>query len=220
VVAIDGPAGAGKSSTAMAVARALSFHYVDSGAFYRAAALVALRRSLARKGALRGEELARILRDVRIEQRPGPEGNRTLLDGEDVTEALRSPAVTTVVSRVAADPAVRRALTEKLRESASAGPVVMDGRDIGTVVFPAARLKVFLEASLEERARRRSGADRRRVAPAALARRDELDRGRATAPLFAAPDAVLLVTDDMTLEQQVQRIVGLYRERASEPASD
>ncbi len=215
VIAIDGPAGAGKSSTAAGVARTLGFGHVDSGAFYRAAALVALRRGLVGQQAVRGAALARVLRQARIEWRPGRTKDRILLDGENVGLVLRSPEVTAVVSRVAAEPAVRRVVNEKLRESARPGPVVVDGRDIGTAVFPRARLKVFLDASLAERARRRSGADRRQVAPAALARRDELDRSRRTNPLARASDAVVLTTDDLTLEEQVARIVALYRKRVS-----
>jgi cytidylate kinase len=213
VIAIDGPAGAGKSSTASGVARALGFRHVDSGGFYRAAALLALRHGLAGGEAGAGADLARLLRDAEIEQLTGPSGNRTLLNGEDVTEALRKPAVSAVVSRVAASPDVRRVVTRKLRATARGGAVVMDGRDIGSVVFPRARLKVYLDAAVEERARRRSDADRRAVAPQTLERRDGADRSRSTAPLARAPDAVVIRTDDLTLEEQVRRIVALFRDR-------
>jgi cytidylate kinase len=189
---------------------------VDSGAFYRAAALLALRHGLAGEEAGAGADLARIVRDAEIEQLTSPSGNRTLLNGEDVTEALREPAVSAVVSRVAASPDVRRVVTRKLRATARGGGVVMDGRDIGSVVFPRARLKVYLDAALEERARRRSGVDRRAVAPEILERRDDLDRSRSTAPLARPPDAVVLRTDDLTLEKQVRRIVALFRERAGD----
>jgi cytidylate kinase len=215
VIAIDGPAGAGKSSTALGVARRLGFAYVDSGAYYRAATLLGLQTGLVHEGGVRGEALARELEGARIEQAPRAAGNQTLLNGEDVTEALRSAEVGGLVGRVAAEPAVRRVVTEKLRAGARGRAVVMDGRDIGTVVFPRARLKVWLDASLAERARRRAGADRRAVEPEALARRDLLDRTRAAAPLAPAPDAVVLVADDLTLESQVERIVDLYRERAA-----
>jgi cytidylate kinase len=117
---------------------------------------------------------------------------------------------------VAASPDVRRVVTRKLRATARGGGVVMDGRDIGSVVFPRARLKVYLDAALEERARRRSGVDRRAVAPEILERRDDLDRSRSTAPLARPPDAVVLRTDDLTLEKQVRRIVALFRERAGD----
>lgn len=215
VIAIDGPAGAGKSSTASGVARALGFRHVDSGAFYRAAALLALRHALAGGEAGAGADLARLVRDAEIEQLTGPSGNRTLLNGEDVTEALREPDVSAVVSRVAASPDVRSVVTRKLRATARGGGVVMDGRDIGSVVFPRARLKVYLDAALEERARRRSDADCRAVAPETLERRDDQDRSRTTAPLARAPGAVVLRTDDFTLEEQVRRIVALFRERAA-----
>jgi cytidylate kinase len=218
VIAIDGPSGAGKSSTARGVARALGFAHVDSGAFYRAAALLALRLGLADGGRVRGEALARALREVPIEAAGTEEGGGVRLDGRTVERELRSPEVAELVALVAAEPAVRRVLTAKLRKAAQGGGVVMDGRDIGTVVFPRARLKVFLDASLEERARRRSGADRRAVAAESLALRDELDRTRAEGPLVPAPDAVVLHADDLTLEEQVERIVTLYRERAAKEA--
>jgi cytidylate kinase len=215
VIAIDGPAGAGKSSTAAGVARVLRFRHVDSGAFYRAAALLALRKALVGESGVRGDALARALGEARIESRTGRTADTLLLDGEDVGSLLRSPEVTEVVSRVAAEPAVRRVVNDKLRESARAGPVVVDGRDIGTAVFPEARLKVFLDASLVERARRRAGADRAPVDPETLARRDEMDQSRGADPLAQASDAVVLATDELTLEEQIARIVELYRRRVS-----
>ncbi|MFN2431262.1 MAG: (d)CMP kinase [Gemmatimonadota bacterium] len=211
-IAIDGPAGSGKSSTAVRVARRLGFAYVDSGALYRAATLLASREASAGR-VLDGGALARRLERTRVEQRLEPETNRTLLDGEDVTERLREAEVARAVGRVAAQPEVRRVVTTKLREMASRAPTVMDGRDIGTVVAPEAPLKVFLDASVQERARRRSAADRRTVDAEALARRDAQDRGRATAPLAPAADAVVLLTDDLTLEQQVERILELHHAR-------
>ena len=215
VIAIDGPAGSGKSTTALGVARALGFRYVDSGALYRAATLIALRRGLVDGERVEGPAVARAFAATRVEQRSRDEENEVLLDGEPVGEALRSPEIARLVSRVAAEPEVRRVVTERLRAIAREGPLVMDGRDIGTVVFPRARLKVFLDASVEERARRRSAADRRPVAPDALAHRDLLDATRATAPLAPAADAVRILSDELTLAEQVESIVRLYRSRVA-----
>ena len=215
VIAIDGPAGAGKSTTALKVAQALAFAYVDSGAFYRAATLIALRRGLAGGDRVDGPAIARAVEGMRIEQRVRNELNEVWLDGEEVGAALRAPEVTNLVSRIAAEPDVRHAVTAALRASATGRPLVMEGRDIGTAVFPHATLKVFLDASLEERARRRSAAEGRSVEARAIARRDEQDRTRRTAPLARAADAVVLAGDDLTLEEQVARIVALYRSAAA-----
>jgi cytidylate kinase len=215
VIAIDGPAGSGKSTTALGVAHALGFDYVDSGALYRAVTLVGLRKGLVEAARVDGPALAGAVERLRLEQHVRGDRNEVRLEGKDVSEALRSPEVSRLVSRVSAEPEVRRVVTEALRASARGRPVVMDGRDIGTVVFPDAALKVFLDASVEERARRRSAADRREVAAETLARRDRQDRNRTTAPLAPAPDAVLLVSDDVAREELVARIVALYRSRAS-----
>jgi cytidylate kinase len=217
VIAIDGPAGAGKSTTARRVARALGFAYVDSGALYRAAALMGLREGWVGEERVDAEALARALAGAHIEQATSGDATEVRLAGEEVGEALRSPAVSRAVSRVAAEPEVRRVVTAKLRDLARGRPTVMDGRDIGTAVFPDAELKIFLDASLEERARRRSAAERTPVPPDALAHRDALDRGRAVAPLSAAPDAVVLQSDELTLEDQVERILRLWRARGLPP---
>lgn len=219
-IAIDGPAGSGKSTTALGVARALGYAYVESGALYRVAALLGLRAGLLDAERLDGSAIARRFRASRVEQRLETDGPRTLIDDEDATGLLRSVDVARAVSRVAAEPDVRRVVTERLRELAARAPTVMDGRDIGTVVAPEAPVKVFLDASVEERARRRSAADRRDVAPEALARRDALDRTREAAPLAAAPDAVRLHTDDLTLDDQVARILALHRARRGLTASE
>ena len=201
VIAIDGPAGAGKSTVARAVARKLGWTYLDSGAMYRAVALLAL-ASPARQPA----ELARVARiDVR--------GGRVLLDGRDVTGELRAPEVSEAASRVAADPDVRRALGVKQRGLIGEGDWVAEGRDIGTVVAQDARLKVFLTATPEERARRRAaelGADARAVL-AEQALRDERDATRAHSPLRPAPGAVTLDSTDLSVEEVVARIVALAR---------
>ncbi|MDO8184581.1 (d)CMP kinase [Conexibacter sp. JD483] len=201
VVAIDGPAGAGKSTVARAVAAALGFTYLDTGAMYRCVGLAAERRGLA-PAAVAGE--------IEIEL-----GERVLLDGEDVTDAIRTPAASEGASRAAADPAVRTAMVAQQQRIVGAGDWVAEGRDIGTVVAPDAAVKVFLTASAEERARRRAeqiGADVRTVL-AEQQIRDERDSTRAVAPLAAAADAVELDTTGLKLEDVVARVTALVNDR-------
>lgn len=201
VVAIDGPAGAGKSTVARAVAAALGYTYLDTGAMYRAVALGALRR---------GAEPAQVAAGARIEI-----GDAVRLDGEDVTGAIRAPEVSEAASVVAADPAVREAMVAQQRRLLAAGDWVAEGRDIGTVVAPDAGVKVFLTASPEARARRRAaelGADAATVL-ADQTIRDQRDAGRAHSPLAPAPDAVTIDTTDLTLDQVVARVGALVRER-------
>ena len=197
IVAIDGPAGAGKSTVARAVARRLGFTYLDSGAMYRCVALATTEDD---------RPAAQVARAVRIEL-----GDRIRLDGRDVTEAIRAPAVSERASHVAADPAVRVALVDKQRELIAAGDYVAEGRDIGTVVAPGAPVKVFLTASAGERARRR--AAELGIEPAAVladqASRDRRDQEREHSPLVAAPDAVELDTTGLSVDEVVDRIAGL-----------
>jgi cytidylate kinase len=197
VVAIDGPAGAGKSTVARAVARALDFTYLDSGAMYRCVALAA---------AQRGVTPAVVAPLVRIEL-----GDRVQLDGQDVTAEIRTPAASEAASHAAADPAVRGAMVAEQRRLLSSGDWVAEGRDIGTVVAPAAEVKVFLTASPQERARRR--AAELDVDPATVLAeqtiRDERDRSRAHSPLLPAPGAVVLDTTGLAFDEVVDRIVGL-----------
>jgi cytidylate kinase len=206
VIAIDGPAGAGKSSVARAVAAALGFTYLDTGAMYRSVALASLRRGVA------AAELAPHLR-ISV-------GERVLLDGEDVTDAIRTAEVSERASEVASEPAVRRALVAQQQRIMAEGDWVADGRDIGTVVAPNAKLKVFLTADPAERARRRAaelGVD----AAAVLAEqtiRDERDRNRSESPLRPAEGAFELDTTGLTLEEVVERVVALVPPRASRPA--
>jgi CMP/dCMP kinase len=201
VVAIDGPAGAGKSTVARALARALGFTYLDSGAMYRAAALALLER-----GGAASEAAERA--DIQL-------GERVLLDGRDVTAEIRTPEVSEAASRVAANPKVRRALAAKQRDLLAAGDWVAEGRDIGTVIAPDAAVKVFLTASAEERARRRAaelGADVEAVLRD-QALRDAQDSTREHSPLQLAPGAVELDTTGLDVDEVVARIVELV-ERA------
>ena len=197
VIAIDGPAGAGKSTVARALAARLGFTYLDSGAMYRSVALASRERTA---------PPATLAPFLHIEV-----GERVLLDGEDVTEAIRTPEVSEAASAAAADPRVREAMVAKQRALMATGDWVAEGRDIGTVVAPDAALKVFLTASPEERARRRArelGADPEAVL-AEQAARDERDRTREHSPLIAAPAAVEVDTTGLTLEQVVDRIAAL-----------
>jgi cytidylate kinase len=197
VIAIDGPAGAGKSSVAKAVAVELGFTYLDSGAMYRCVALAALEQ---------GRWPAEVAPELTIEL-----GERVMLNGRDVTDAIRAPEVSESASRVAADPRVRQAMVTRQRELLSNGDWVAEGRDIGTVVAPDAELKVFLTASPEERARRRA-LELRADPDSVLAQqtlRDERDTTRAHSPLEPAEGAVELDTTDLTLAEVVQRVVAL-----------
>jgi cytidylate kinase len=197
VVAIDGPAGAGKSTVARAVADALGFTYLDSGAMYRAVALALLESDGA--ASERAEELELEL------------GDRVIANGRDVTEAIRSPEVSDAASKVATNPKVRAALVEKQRELLRSGDWVAEGRDIGTVVAPEAEVKVFLTASPEERARRRAdelGTDVGTVLRD-QALRDAQDEEREHSPLVRADDAVELDTSGLSIDEVVERIVEL-----------
>jgi cytidylate kinase len=213
LITIDGPSGAGKSTVARALARALGFAHLDSGAMYRSVALLALADPDA--------DPAQLARDARIEVEPeaGEAGvgervsARVLVNGRDVTERIRTPAVSEAASAVARDPAVREALVAKQRALIAGGDWVVEGRDIGTVVAPGAELKIFLTADASERARRRAGelgADTGAVL-AEQARRDERDSSREHSPLRAAPGAVVLDTTSITVAQAVERIAALAR---------
>jgi CMP/dCMP kinase len=202
VIAIDGPAGAGKSSVARGVAHELGFPYMDSGAMYRCVALLWL--------AAPAQEPAVLARAARIELG----GGRVTLNGRDVSSEIRAPEVSEAASRVAADPGVREALVAKQRELMSTGDWVAEGRDIGTVVAPEAALKVFLTADAGERARRRAaelGTDAATVL-AEQTLRDARDTTREHSPLRPAPGALTLDTTGLSMEQVVTRIAALARE--------
>src|SRR5262245_9201246 len=208
VIAIDGPAGAGKSSVARGVAEALGFTYLDSGAMYRCVALAALERRLDLDDPEAMGDLASSLEIELV-------GDRVSLDGRDVSDAIRGPEPSAAASRVSIHPGVRAAMVARQRGLIDAGPYVAEGRDIGTVVSPDSPLKVFLTASPEERARRRAaqtGEDEAAVL-AAQRERDLRDSSREHSALRAAEDAVEVDTDTLTLDQVVGRIVALARER-------
>lgn len=189
IIAIDGPAAAGKSTIAKRLAERLGFTYIDTGAMYRAVALWARRQNVELADMHRMEQIALA---AAIELEPGT--SRVLLNGEDVTEAIRTPDIAAAASSAAAIPGVRRALVEKQRAMAASCSVVMEGRDIGSVVFPDADVKIFLDADPAERVRRRLAETP--GAPESIAeqmnRRDDRDRTRAESPLVQAPDAVYI----------------------------
>lgn len=217
VVAIDGPAGAGKSTVARSLARKLGFTYIDTGAMYRAVALWALRTNVNLDDMHRLEQLALA---ARIEFASG--GSHVLLNGEDVTQAIREQHMAEAASRVSAVPGVRRAMVEAQRRMGESGSVVLEGRDIGTVVFPHADVKVFLDAVPETRAERRArelAQKGKTVAEKEIARqiaeRDRRDRTRSEAPLMQAPDAVYIDSSGLRVEEVEEAILKLIRDRTS-----
>lgn len=200
IIAIDGPAGAGKSTIARALAARLGFAYLDTGALYRCAVLAGIRRDAPPEDIVAGL-------DLRL-------GERVLLDGEDVTTAIRSPQISRLTPAAAARAELRAALTDKQRELLAHGDWVAEGRDIGTVVAPQAELKIFLTASLDERARRRAGEHGEDIAKVRgeLLERDRLDSTREHGRLYAAPDSIELDTTDMSTEEVVDAVLALVPE--------
>jgi cytidylate kinase len=217
VVAIDGPAGAGKSTIARALARRLGYIYIDTGAMYRAVALWALRARIPLDDAHKLEQLAR---EARIEFSAG--SSHILLNGEDVTVQIREPGMAEAASKVSMIRGVRRALAGAQRAMGEAASVIMEGRDIGTVIFPDADVKIFLDADPEARVGRRVDDMRRRgleVVSDGVAReigdRDRRDRTRAEAPLIQAPDAVYLDTTGLSIDQTEEAVLKIIRKRVS-----
>lgn len=216
IVAIDGPAGAGKSTVARAVADALGVGYLDTGAMYRALTLAALRDGVPIDD---GAALAELARAHPVSLENGPGGVRVMMRGDDVTMAIREADVTGAVSEVAAHPEVRHEMVARQRQIMGHGDWVCDGRDIGSVVFPEAEVKVFLTASVDERARRRhaelAGRGERvdlRVIRDDVARRDHADSSRAASPLVVADGAVVVDTTGIGIDEVVGRIAAMARE--------
>jgi len=216
-VAIDGPAGAGKSSVAKAAAKALAFIYVDTGALYRTVALYMLRHGIDPEDT---QAVIDALQGVDVDLCHKEDGQHVMLCGEDVTAEIRTPAVSMAASTCSAIPAVRSFLMALQTGMAERHNVLMDGRDIGTVVLPNAQVKIFLTASAEERARRRCLELEQKGKPepyeavlADIVNRDEQDMNRETAPLKPAPDSILLDTSDLDFEQVVEKLLKIVRER-------
>ncbi len=220
-VAIDGPSGAGKSTLARTVAEKLQFVYVDTGAIYRSIGWYALHNGVATDDA---DAVAALLEGLNIEIQYGEDGlQHMLVNGKDVTAEIRRPEVSAAASKVAAIPAVRSYLLEMQRALARTHNVIMDGRDIGTVVLPDAKCKIFLTASAETRAQRRCKELEERGTPQDYAavledmrRRDELDCSRAVAPLKQAEDAVLLDTSELNFEESAAALLALIKEKINE----
>jgi len=223
VIAIDGPSGSGKSTVGKAIARRLGYLYIDSGAVYRAVGLKALDANTPVEEA---ESVANLARHSDIRLGGDPDHLRIFIDGRDVTADIRKPDASHASSVVATIPEVRTAVVDKLREMARAGGVVMDGRDIGTKVFPDAQVKLFLDASLDVRAQRRFEEERERgrgvtleQIKAELEERDRRDRERSATPLVKAPDAVLIDTSDLSLDRVIDRVIEIVAVRLRGPKS-
>ncbi len=225
IIAIDGPAASGKSTLARRLAEALGYLYFDTGVMYRAVTWAALQRHLPLEDEAAMTRLAQRVRiDVRPPSRDDGRAYDVLVDGEDVTWAIRTPEVDRWVSVVAAHPGVRQALTAQQRRIGQQGRVVMVGRDIGTVVLPEADLKIYLDASVEERARRRF-AERRARGEAvdftevleAMRQRDALDSSREVAPLRPAADAVIIHSDGLDADQVFAQALALVQARRDDP---
>ncbi len=221
IIAIDGPAGAGKSTVAKHLAAHFGLLNLETGAMYRAFALKARREGVSPEDA---DALQQLAASTAIMLEPTPAGNRVLLDGAEVTGEIRDPEVTQAASRVSVHPAIRAWMVDLQRELGSRGGVVMEGRDIGTVVFPDADLKFFLDASPEARSLRRyeqveSGpaAAPEAVSPQSILKelreRDERDRNRAESPLRAAADAVTIDSTSLSLDQVLAQIEAIVAER-------
>ncbi|MBV51410.1 MAG: cytidylate kinase [Nitrospinae bacterium] len=213
IIAIDGPAGSGKSTIAKIVAEKLHFRYIDTGSMYRSVAW----KSLQKKVTLGDEDaVANIARETKIELVPGENGQSVFIDGENITSQLKEETISRGAAIVAAQPIIREIMTAKQRELGKQGQVVMDGRDIGTVVFPQADKKFFMDADPEERGRRRFTElkDKKQIANADLVtiieqvkQRDQEDRNRKIAPLKQAEDAILIDTTHLSIDQVVEQIM-------------
>lgn len=220
IVAIDGPAGAGKSTIAGALSRRLGYINLESGAMYRALGLKALENGVSLDSET---DLYQLALDSRIELEPTPDGNRVLLDGREVTQLIRHPEISDAASRVSVHPKVREWMVDRQREMGSCGGVIMEGRDIGTKVFPDAEVKVFLDANSSVRAERRllqntgqGPAKSAAEVAAELRQRDRRDRSRAASPLEPAPDAIIIDSSRLTIEQVVNRVEELIQQQLAD----
>ena len=219
IIAIDGPVGSGKSTLARRVAELMGYVYIDTGAMYRALALKAVRRGL---GFDRDSDLEALARRTRIDLKALDGTQQVFLDGEDVTTAIRTPEVSQAASKIAVVSGVRHVLVAEQRRAGQEGGVVMEGRDIGSVVFPDADLKIFLTASPEVRAERRYREHQQKGDSVDLARtlveireRDQRDRERTTSPLLRAPDAVVVDSTAMDAEEVARLVVMLANGRSA-----
>ncbi len=217
VIAIDGPSGAGKGTVARAIAARLGYRHVDSGAMYRAVGWKALRDAISLEDEPRVAQIAAQAQLVVTDE-------AVVIDGTDVTRAIRTPEIDRAATAVARLPQVRAALVARQRGFGERGGIVMEGRDIGTVVFPRADLKIYLDASPDERARRRAHDPARSGGPAAVAdvataltARDELDRTRPVSPLYAAADAVVIDTTRKSIDEVVAIVLQLVGDRVAVP---
>jgi cytidylate kinase len=215
VIAIDGPSGAGKGTVARAIATALGYRHVDSGAMYRAVGYAALQNGVPFENE---QAIAALAARLRIDLSPAG----VKVDGVDVTRAIRTPQIDRAATAVARLPDVRAVLVERQRHEGAGGRIVMEGRDIGTVVFPDADVKIYLDASPEERARRRANDPAHSGGPAAVAEvataltaRDEIDRTRTASPLYAAPDAIVVDTTGKSVDDVVREVLGVVEGRRS-----
>ena len=215
IIAIDGPAGSGKSTLASLLAQRFNYTNIETGAMYRALALKALQNGISLED---GPVLARLAADSRIELQPLPEGNRVLLDGANVTDRIRQQDVTDAASKVSTHPPVREWMVQQQRQIGDGGGVVMEGRDIGTKVFPHAEVKIFLDAAPEVRGARRFLQQPAANAPEAsvlaeLRERDLRDRTRATSPLVPAADAVVIDSTNLTLDEVLKRALEIIEKK-------